>query len=209
MSIAEKLKTVAENEEKVYTAGKKAEQTEFWEIHQMGGKRTGYRSFCTGTTMSDGLTPKEQIWTDENYNPIYPITTDDGYLLFGNNVEITDTKVPIVILGTNMNYAFGSATKLKTIRSLDISNVTGYISTFYLNYALENITFAGTVKVDLSFVYSKKLTHESLMSIINALYDFSGDTSGTVHTLKLGETNLAKLTQAEKDIMTQKGWQYS
>ena len=108
-----------------------------------------------------------------------------------------------------MNYAFGGAANLKTIRSLDITNVTSYTSTFYACYALENITFVGTVKVDLSFLYSEKLTHESLMSIINALYDFSSDTSGTAHTLKLGTKNLAKLTQAEKDIITNKGWQYS
>jgi hypothetical protein len=47
------------------------------------------------------------------------------------------------------------------------------------------------------------LTHDSLMSIINALQKKS---SGT-WTLTLGTTNLAKLTDAEKAIAThQKGW---
>ena len=200
---------LAEKVDEVYEAGRKAEQTEFWEIYQMGGKRTGYRSFCSGTTMSDGLTPKEQFWTDENYNPIYPITADDGYGLFISNTEITDTKVPIVILGANMNYAFGSAKNLKTIRSLDITNVTGYTSTFYVCFALENITFVGSVSVDIAMQYSKKLTHESIMSLINALTDFSTDTSGKTHKVNLGSENLAKLTEEEKKIIEDKGWTYS
>ena len=193
---------LADKVDKVYEAGRKDEQTEFWEEFQMGGKRTYYYRFGTGTT-------QEQFWTDKTYNPIYPLTIENGQELFGQNVALTDTKVPIVLVGTQMNYAFGGATKLKTIRSLDITNVTSYTSTFYACYALENINFVGTVKVDLSFVHSKKLTHESLMSIINALYDFSSDTNGTAHTLKLGTENLAKLTQAEKDRITNKGWQYS
>ena len=193
---------LADKVDKVYEAGRKDEQTEFWEEFQMGGKRTYYYRFGTGTT-------KEQFWTDKTYNPIYPLTIENGQELFGQNASLTDTKVPIVLVGTQMNYAFGGAANLKTIRSLDITNVTSYTSTFYACYALENITFVGTVKVDLSFLYSEKLTHESLMSIINALYDFSSDTNGTAHTLKLGTKNLAKLTQAEKDIITNKGWQYS
>ena len=200
---------LADKVDKVYEAGRKDEQTEFWEEFQMGGKRTYYYRFGTGTTMPDGLTAKEQFWTDKTYNPIYPLTIENGQELFGQNVALTDTKVPIVLVGTNMNYAFGGARSLKTIRSLDITKCTNWISTFYLCYALENINFVGTVKVDLSFVHSKKLTHESLMSIINALYDFSSDTNGTAHTLKLGTENLAKLTQAEKDRITNKGWQYS
>ncbi|MBO5955586.1 MAG: hypothetical protein J6Q10_02165, partial [Clostridia bacterium] len=53
---------------------------------------------------------------------------------------------------------------------------------------------------------SKKLSYDSLMSIINALKDYSTDTSGTTYTVTLGTTNLAKLTNEEKAIATQKGW---
>lgn len=66
---------------------------------------------------------------------------------------------------------------------------------FYQCYALENITFEGYIKQDLDLSSSKKLTIESLMSVINALYDFSGTT--TTKTLTIGKTNLAKLTDDE------------
>lgn len=59
---------------------------------------------------------------------------------------------------------------------------------------------------------STKLTHESLMNIINNLYDlnltYDVSNGGTLYTqqLKLGSTNLAKLTDEEKAIATSKGW---
>ena len=57
-------------------------------------------------------------------------------------------------------------------------------------------------KLDLSSC--TKLTHDSLMSIINALYDYSGTT--TTRTVTLGTDNKNKLTEAEIAIATQKGW---
>ncbi len=200
MSLAEKLKTLAENEQRVFGAGKKAEQTEFWEVFQVGGKRTFYDRFCS-----------DNSFNDETYNPLYPITVHNAYVLFSyrNNTNlVTDTKVPIVITSGHFNYCFNES-PVKVIRSIDFTNCTSTAAPFYLATELEEITVVGTIKVNLEFLYSKKLTHESLMSIIHALYDFSDDSSGAVHTLKLGPENLAKLIGAEKDIITQKGWQYS
>ena len=48
---------------------------------------------------------------------------------------------------------------------------------------------------------SNKLTHDSIMVIINGL-----QTVTTTQTLTLGSTNLAKLTDEEKKIATDKGW---
>lgn len=60
------------------------------------------------------------------------------------------------------------------------------------------------LKVGLSLSSSKKLTHESLMNVITNLAIVS-----ETHTLALGETNLAKLTDEEKSIATNKGWTLS
>jgi hypothetical protein len=69
---------------------------------------------------------------------------------------------------------------------------------------LEYIRFEGTIGKSTSFSASKNLTHDSLINILEHLKDYAG--SGTTYTLTLGSTNLAKLTDAEKAIATQKGW---
>jgi hypothetical protein len=72
---------------------------------------------------------------------------------------------------------------------------------------LVNLTFEGVIaKNGLNLSKSTKLSRDSLMSVLNCLKDFSTDTSGTSHTVTLGTTNLAKLTDAEKAIATQKNW---
>ena len=60
MSIAEKLQTIAENEPKVYEAGKKAEYNRFWNAFQQNGNKRNYRNAF-------------YAWIDETYNPKYPI----------------------------------------------------------------------------------------------------------------------------------------
>lgn len=61
----------------------------------------------------------------------------------------------------------------------------------------------------------RDLTHDSLMNVINNLYDlnltYDVANDGTLYTqqLVLGETNLAKLTADEITIATNKGWTVS
>ena len=54
--------------------------------------------------------------------------------------------------------------------------------------------------------WSTLLTHDSLMSIINALKDYSEDTSGTDWLVTIGSENKAKLTEDEILIAENKGW---
>lgn len=53
--------------------------------------------------------------------------------------------------------------------------------------------------------YTSHLTHDSLMSIINGLYDIASLGVQT-QDINLGSTYLSMLSQAEKDIATNKGW---
>lgn len=68
----------------------------------------------------------------------------------------------------------------------------------------------GTYTLNLS--KCTKLTHESLMNVINNLYDlnltYDVANGGTLYkqTLNLGSTNKAKLTEEEIAIATNKGW---
>ena len=67
--------------------------------------------------------------------------------------------------------------------------------------SLTTITGNPNFKVSLDLSYSTKLTHDSLMVVINGL-----QTVTTKQTLTLGSTNLAKLTDDEKKVATDKGW---
>jgi hypothetical protein len=60
----------------------------------------------------------------------------------------------------------------------------------------------------LTLSYANNLTEESLMNVINNLYDIA--TAGCkTQTLTLGSTNKAKLTAAQIAIATNKGWTVS
>lgn len=108
--------------------------------------------------------------------------------------------------GTNFGYMFNGCSALTTIPLLNMSNVSGtsWSNMFYNCTALENVTFEGTIPVrgNMSvFSYSNKLTVKSLMSFINALTNMS-DTA--TYTITIGSTNLAKLTEEQIQIATDK-----
>lgn len=123
--------------------------------------------------------------------------------------------------GTNFNYAF-STSSLETVPLLDLSSATNIAS--ILSPHSSNLKNIGGFK-DLGKAYLTtqsanyshytlnlssciNLTHESLMNIINNLYDIA--TAGVQpQKLQLGSTNLAKLTDEEKVIATNKGWSLS
>ena len=67
--------------------------------------------------------------------------------------------------------------------------------------SLTNITGNPNYRVSVSFNTAQNLTHDSLMVVINGL-----QTVTSKQTLTLGSTNLAKLTEADKKIATDKGW---
>ena len=66
---------------------------------------------------------------------------------------------------------------------------------------MTNITGNPNFKVSLSLSTCNNLTNDSIMVVINGL-----QTVTSTQTLTLGSTNLAKLTEAEKKIATDKGW---
>lgn len=108
--------------------------------------------------------------------------------------------------GTNFNGMFSTCTALTTISLLNMSSMSGAscINMFYNCTALENVTFEGTIPVRGNitvFSTCPNLTVESLMSFINALTNMS-DTA--TYTITIGSTNLAKLTEEQIQIATDK-----
>ena len=119
---------------------------------------------------------------------------------------------------TDIETAFQNCRSLVTIPKLNFARIQKInMSTFLNCTSLENVGgFADLGKLfvydannyhhTVCFSYSAKLTHESLMNIINYLYDIS---SKNTQQLELGSTNLAKLTAEEIQIATSRGWSVS
>lgn len=242
MSIADKLVTIAENETKVYEAGKKAEYDRFWDAFQDNGARTRYENaFYAVTRVAELFYPKydiRPIYCSQMFRgtngaayglPKYPLDfsqrlKDCGVVFDTSQAKDLNwlfgyacvTSLPIISFeGLSDEFdvtyvthgTFGYCWDLKTIEKVIPSATIDFQSnTFIECWALENITFDSIGVNGLNLSWSTKITHDSLMSIINALKDYSTDTSGTTWAVTLGETNLAKLTDTEKAIATQKGW---
>lgn len=84
----------------------------------------------------------------------------------------------------------------------NMSNVFYYQSTYLTDLKFTDDSVINSSQIDLK--RATNLTHESLMSIINALKDYSG--TSTTMTIALGETNINKLSDSEKAIASGKGW---
>lgn len=128
-----------------------------------------------------------------------------------------------------INYFLYGASNVQNVDldQFDMSNVEDIDRMFYSANNLTDLKFGNnfgkgftktrnnyaTYKVDLK--NQSNLTHESLMSVINKLYDlnltYNVAGGGTLYTqqLVLGSTNLAKLNAEEINIAVSKGWSVS
>ena len=115
-------------------------------------------------------------------------------------IDFSGIKIPTI---TNISQLFKLATTLTTINmgNLDLSGVIQASSAFEQALELTNVTFGKNLAISISFEHCKKLTHNSLMSIINNLA-----TVTTTQTLTIGATNIAKLSSDEIAIAVNKGW---
>ena len=222
MSVAEKLTTVAENMPKVFEAGKEAERDEFWALAL---RSQNYMVYAFAGC----------CWKDETFKPKYDIKPKGSATSMFRECGIRNLKKCLEDAGvtldlsavTNANLIFGYCGQLTTLPKLDLSSATStntafnddvvletieeikfgantkFSQTFDDCRALTNMTVTGVIGQNgLNLSFSPLLTHDSLMSVINAL---ETKTSGS-WSVTLGTDNLAKLTNAEKAIATEKGW---
>ena len=122
---------------------------------------------------------------------------------------------------TDTSVMFYNCQSLTTIPQLDLSKVTNVRSMFVWCYVLTTLggfqnlgmaynttASANNENYTLKLSDSSKLTHDSLMNVINNLYDIK--TKGcNPQQLILGSKNLAKLTTEEIAIATEKGFNVS
>ena len=120
---------------------------------------------------------------------------------------------------TNMEYFINYCQQLTSLPQLDFSSVNNM--TYFVGYSNNtsltdlggfiNLGAQSTLTgINTSYAFNKlpNLTHDSLMNVINNLYDRA--TAGlSILTLKLHANHLAMLTDDEKAIATNKGWTIS
>ena len=105
---------------------------------------------------------------------------------------------------TSASELFHGCSALTAIYStLDFSNVKSQIDTTFTSCkSLVEVRFAGTINVDIAMNGCAKLSVDSLLSLLNALCE-----NGQGLKCKIGTTNLGKLTDEQKAIATDKGWE--
>ena len=228
MSIAEKLNTIAENEQKVYDKGV-TDGNEYMRLLatkgiSRDGARTNYNRAFRQTNYGDiGFEFVEGYIrptnADEMFYEYLGITLPKGIDLSrattaryictwaSKLIELPDFGLQA---GCDIDYIVQHCSALKTIEVLRVNESRAlYAWSFQNCKALENLTIEGILIGNLVLSDCSLLTHDSLMSVINALKDYSEDTSGTTHTLTIGSENIAKLSTEELAIIIQKGWAYN
>ena len=100
----------------------------------------------------------------------------------------------------NMDSMFENCSSLTTIPQLDASKVSITRSMFAQCSNLKSILMTG-MKVDFDISSSTQFEKSDLVTILNNLA-----TVTSTKTLTMGATNLAKLTDEDKAIATNKGW---
>lgn len=208
MTIAEKLTTIAQNEQKVYEAGidvgKKSEYDAFWDALQKNGTASNYE-YAFGS----------RVWTDKMFKPKYNITLAAGYTatdMFARS-NITNVKQRLIEAGvvldtsacTYFTRMFYNA-KTTEIPTIDISNAKGTqtlfasasivsidkviisettkinVDMFSGATKLKDIVFDGVIGSNLDMSQCTNLSKASITSIMNAL-----STTATGKTLTLSQ----------------------
>jgi hypothetical protein len=178
-----------------FEMGKNSEYDRFWDAVQNYGNRKDYDFCFAGDAWTiDTFKPKYPIvpTSCQNAFAYWGAYSDRISTIDFRDIQIDLSKSKtlancfynnqfIVAIGEvditssrNFNNFFSGAKNLHTIEKLIVDNngETTFNTPFSGCGNLENIVFEGVIGNDIQFHHSPLLTHESLMSIINALKDF-------------------------------------
>ena len=229
MSIADKLTTIAENQQRVYDAGKQAEYDRFWDAFQENGNKTDYYSVFYGYG-----------WTAETFKPKYDLRGTRFQAAFGYASQLAGSLIDMldscgVVLdtskATNVSNMFTTATKLTEIPHIDLSSVDTSLGGLFLTCkvlqriekitytensacynnnayagcaALADVEFAGVIAGDMNLSWSPLLSNATVQSLIDHLKNLTG---ATAKTLTFHADVGAKLTDEQRAAITAKNWQ--
>lgn len=163
-------------------------------------------------------------WNTGNISNFNSAFYNIGYNLTGDNYVTLDVSKWDMKNAVNLNSMFGATHKIKELdlREWEVPNVTnttgmfGYTSpqstrklvTLVGGETIENVLANGTtamkdLKVGLVIAAFPEIDRASLRALINGLADLTGQTA---QTLTLGATLMAKLTEEDIAIATNKNW---
>ena len=122
MSIEDKLTSIAENQEKVFEAGKAQDRSDFWDTYQDYGRQLNYKHMFANF-----------FWTEERIKQYkYPLCPNgvqiNGYMMFADNNNIVDlTKVlwrdkENVLYFSGAQYAFRNCSNLQRVGKMRCRN---------------------------------------------------------------------------------------
>lgn len=190
MSIAEKLTTVAENQQRVYDAGYSAGQQAGGGGYDEGfeaGRQAEYNDFWDAFQTRGGMDYLYGFagagWTDKTYNPKSDIKLLYNAQMMYSYARITNTKITIdaSAITTNCAYVFANCSTLVTIPKLIVSATTPMSANWFEGCtSLVNITIEGVVARNISF----KDSPLSRASIENVIAVLSNSVTGQTVTFK-------------------------
>ena len=158
------------------------------------------------------------LWNNmfSNCKNLKTVKSDNSTRNIGSNTFYNDVSLTSALLygvyttiGTNIFY---NCTALKTvylsssITTATNSSLTSTSSSYYIFQGctnLEDVQLGQDWNMSLRLNVSDKITVESMVAMFNSLKDLTGETA---KTLTLGSVNLAKLTDEQKQIATDKNW---
>jgi hypothetical protein len=216
----------------VYDAGKEEEWNNFWDNFQDNGKKTYYDYAF-------------QAFNDEIYKPKYPINPVSATQMFyGSTItDLSDINwnkirqlqqtfgnaqklkyVGVIDLSHSgaydsnaIYYAFNGCYDVITIEKIILkeSGKQTFTTPFGSCHDLENIVFEGKIGTNITFSSCTRLTSDSLHSILNALFDYSGTSYAGTYKLTLASVSKEKLIAEGAaapdgltwdEYVTAKGW---
>ena len=182
MNIAEKLTTVAKNEQKVYDAGYKKHYDFFWDGMLNYGNPANYINRFRRWTNTEIYQP--------NHNIVHSTSAATSAQDTFREAFFTDLKVDNVFSDVSiLNYFCYGCSSLVNARTMHVTEKTSYSTPFGGCSKLEEIRFNGIIgKNGLSFKDSTKLSKTSIESVIEHL---SSTTSGLTVTFSRTAVNKA------------------
>lgn len=120
-------------------------------------------------------------------------------------------EVPVynTVNSTNFTSMFWRDSKLKTVGGLDFTKGTAFTNIFTYCSELENITLTGSINYTIDFRYCRKLTYDSVKSILTAASNTTRTTSSKTLTFRRTLTDNNGELAALVTACTSKRWTIS